>query len=31
MPDLIVTLSTMPLAATGKINKTELRARYGAA
>ena len=31
IPDQIVRVSTMPLAATGKINKTQLRATYGAA
>ena len=31
IPDRIVTVETMPLAATGKINKTELRSLYGAA
>ena len=31
IPDQIVTVETMPLAATGKINKTQLRATYGAA
>ena len=31
LPDRIVTVETMPLAATGKINKTQLRATYGAA
>ena len=31
IPDRIVTVAAMPLAATGKINKTELRATYGAA
>ena len=30
IPDRIVTVPVMPLAATGKINKTELRALYGA-
>ena len=31
IPDRIVTVAAMPLAATGKINKTELRSIYGAA
>jgi fatty-acyl-CoA synthase len=31
IPDRIVTVDSMPLAATGKINKTELRSSYGAA
>ena len=31
IPDRIVRVETMPLAATGKINKTQLRATYGAA
>ncbi|WP_428152044.1 AMP-binding protein [Brevundimonas sp.] len=31
LPDRIVSVETMPLAATGKINKTQLRATYGAA
>ncbi len=31
IPDRIVTVDAMPLAATGKINKTLLRATYGAA
>ena len=31
IPDRIVSLSAMPLAATGKIDKTRLRALYGAA
>jgi len=31
LPDRIVSVPTMPLAATGKINKTQLRATYGAA
>lgn len=31
IPDRIVTVAAMPLAATGKINKTELRSTYGAA
>lgn len=31
LPDRIVTLEAMPLAATGKIDKTRLRAVYGAA
>jgi fatty-acyl-CoA synthase len=31
IPDRVVTVESMPLAATGKINKTELRATYGAA
>lgn len=31
LPDRIVSVPAMPLAATGKINKTELRATYGAA
>ena len=31
IPDRIVTVQAMPLAATGKINKTQLRATYGAA
>jgi len=31
LPDRIVTVPQMPLAATGKINKIELRALYGAA
>ena len=31
LPDRIVCIPVMPLAATGKINKTELRAIYGAA
>ena len=31
IPDRIVTVAAMPLAATGKINKTQLRATYGAA
>jgi acyl-CoA synthetase (AMP-forming)/AMP-acid ligase II len=30
IPDRIVRVSAMPLAATGKINKTQLRATYGA-
>jgi len=31
IPDRIVRVETMPLAATGKINKTLLRATYGGA
>ena len=31
LPDRIVSVLAMPLAATGKINKTQLRATYGAA
>lgn len=31
IPDQIIRLETMPLAATGKINKAQLRATYGAA
>ncbi|CAN5135340.1 N/A [soil metagenome] len=31
IPDRIVRVETMPLAATGKINKTQLRATYGGA
>jgi acyl-CoA synthetase (AMP-forming)/AMP-acid ligase II len=31
IPDRIVRVAAMPLAATGKINKTQLRATYGAA
>ena len=31
IPDRIVRVDTMPLAATGKINKTQLRATYGGA
>ena len=31
LPDRIISVPTMPLAATGKIDKTELRAVYGAA
>jgi len=31
IPDRIVQVATMPLAATGKINKTQLRATYGGA
>ena len=31
IPDRIVTVAAMPLAATGKINKTQLRTTYGAA
>ncbi|CAN5199881.1 N/A [soil metagenome] len=31
IPDRIVTIAAMPLAATGKINKVELRSVYGAA
>ena len=30
IPDRIVRVETMPLAATGKINKIQLRATYGA-
>ncbi len=31
IPDRIVRVAAMPLAATGKINKTQLRATYGGA
>ena len=31
IPDRIVRIESMPLAATGKINKTQLRATYGGA
>ena len=31
LPDEIISVAAMPLAATGKINKTQLRAEYGAA
>ena len=31
IPDSIIRVKTMPLAATGKINKIQLRAAYGGA